>query len=522
MPLTGSPNRVLSPHARRHSLAAALLIALAPVSSGAATIIVTSPDDTNPGASNTCTLRQAIASMNTGALAGNCAVSDGEAFGVHDTINFAASALATASTPGTVALADSADTSGHIGGTLVISDNRLTIDGKAWRGTTPGHYPDGVTIARPAGASNKFGILRDTAAAGGQLVLRGLAIRNGYSFGGGGGGIGVDAADLTMSDCRVSGSTANDGGGIWSLGGALTLTRCTIDGNNGSRGGGVYSGSGTTTITASTISGNGEWGSSWGGGIRSGGELAVIDSTISNNTCMEGCGIYVDTSGTLTLSRTLVTGNDAYLSGSGIYIQAGGAATLTASTIAGNNARYSGAGVYLQGEATIINSTIAGNHCYRDGGGIALLGGGTLRLEQATLAQNGAGAGGGIGYVRPPSAAWTGSATIDHSIISDNTQGSGSDVNLGSAWSGSGNLIASANAALGPLQNNGGATPTMLPGNGSAALDAIAPQDCTQPLDQRGIARPQGAGCDVGAVEVFVDFIFADGFDPLPAMRAGH
>jgi hypothetical protein len=45
----------------------------------------------------------------------------------------------------------------------------------------------------------------------------------------------------------------------------------------------------------------------------------------------------------------------------------------------------------------------------------------------------------------------------------------GNDVHLGSAWSGNGNLISSPNAALGPLQDNGGPTPTMLPGPGSAA-----------------------------------------------------
>jgi hypothetical protein len=34
-------------------------------------------------------------------------------------------------------------------------------------------------------------------------------------------------------------------------------------------------------------------------------------------------------------------------------------------------------------------------------------------------------------------------------------------------------------------------------------------------IDQRGTARPQGAACDLGAVEV-VDRIFADNFDGTP------
>jgi CSLREA domain-containing protein len=100
VPTTTFPHRAPSLPAARRALAAALLVALAPAVANAATIVVTSRDDTNPAATNTCTLRQAIVSMNTGVLNGNCTVSDGENFGVHDTITFAASALATAATPG--------------------------------------------------------------------------------------------------------------------------------------------------------------------------------------------------------------------------------------------------------------------------------------------------------------------------------------------------------------------------------------------------------------------------------------
>jgi hypothetical protein len=59
---------------------------------------------------------------------------------------------------------------------------------------------------------------------------------------------------------------------------------------------------------------------------------------------------------------------------------------------------------------------------------------------------------------------------------------------------------------LGPLGNNGGSTSTHLiagPGPafnaGSNALCAAAPVDN---VDQRGVARPQGSTCDVGAVEL--------------------
>ena len=61
------------------------------------------------------------------------------------------------------------------------------------------------------------------------------------------------------------------------------------------------------------------------------------------------------------------------------------------------------------------------------------------------------------------------------------------------------------NPVLGPLQNNGGPTQTMARGAGSAARDAANDAICAAPpvdnLDQRGIARPQGPHCDIGAVE---------------------
>ena len=56
---------------------------------------------------------------------------------------------------------------------------------------------------------------------------------------------------------------------------------------------------------------------------------------------------------------------------------------------------------------------------------------------------------------------------------------------------------------LGALANNGGPR-DLLPLTGSPLLDAIPPASCGAAVDQRGITRPQGTGCDIGAVEVEV------------------
>jgi len=63
---------------------------------------------------------------------------------------------------------------------------------------------------------------------------------------------------------------------------------------------------------------------------------------------------------------------------------------------------------------------------------------------------------------------------------------------------------------LAALQANGGPTDTnaLLPG--SPAIDAGG--DCAASSDQRGIARPQGAACDIGAFEL-PDRVFENGFE---------
>jgi hypothetical protein len=65
---------------------------------------------------------------------------------------------------------------------------------------------------------------------------------------------------------------------------------------------------------------------------------------------------------------------------------------------------------------------------------------------------------------------------------------------------------------LGPLAANGGFTQThaLLPG--SSAIDAGGVNSSCEATDQRGVSRPQGAACDIGAYEFLLP-LFADGFE---------
>lgn len=71
--------------------------------------------------------------------------------------------------------------------------------------------------------------------------------------------------------------------------------------------------------------------------------------------------------------------------------------------------------------------------------------------------------------------------------------------------------LISADPKLGPLQDNGGFARTIALGGNSPAIDAGSDASCPA-TDERGIARPEGPHCDVGAYEL-VGLIFADSFE---------
>src|SRR5206468_3354769 len=96
---------------------------------------------------------------------------------------------------------------------------------------------------------------------------------------------------------------------------------------------------------------------------------------------------------------------------------------------------------------------------------------------------------------RPDLAAAAGATvTADHSAL-----GSGSGFTLSAASFA--NLPFAADLRLQPLADNGGPTPTHLPGTGSAAIDhGSNPGGLT--ADQRGVfPRVNGPAADIGAVE---------------------
>ena len=304
------------------------------------------------------------------------------------------------------------------------------------------------------------------------VSISGVTIENGNSFFGG--GIYNDNGTLTLTDSTVSGnSTTYYGGGIYNYSGTLTLTNSTVSGNSSYDGGGIFNFyNGTLTLTNSTVSGNSS--TYYGGGILNYfATLALTNSTVSGNSTQYGGGIF-NYYATLALTNSTVSGNSATSSGGGIYNFYYGTLTLTNSTVSGNSGTSSGGG--------ILNDYA------------------TLTLKNTVVASSSG------GNCSSPSGVFT----SDGYNLSDDTSCSGFLTSVTDQ-----NNISAGLDSQG-LQDNGGPTKTIALLSTSPAADAIPVADCTLPdgstpvaADQRGVTRPQGAACEIGAFELVESATFS-------------
>ncbi len=276
----------------------------------------------------------------------------------------------------------------------------------------------------------------------------------------------------------------------------------------------------SVTISGLTIE-NGYVGSSdSGGGISNSGTLTITDSALSGNTAgLTGGGI--ENYGTLIISRSTLSrnsvngGSGSGNAGGGIANWLNATATITNCTLSGNSVLVQGGAIYNLGTLTVTNSTLSGNttasYSQESGAGIGTEGG-SVTLKSTLLAGNTAG---------NTTENCTGSMTsAGYNLSDDNTCGFSGPGDQNSVVPGAG---------LDPkgLQNNGGATQTIALLSGSPAVDAIPVASCTdtnnQPVatDQRGITRPQGKACDVGAYELIQAVPFSS-FNPYLAIDTGR
>jgi hypothetical protein len=289
----------------------------------------------------------------------------------------------------------------------------------------------------------------------------------------------IVSGDSVFSDTIFSGNRANFngngvGGGI-NAGGNLTLLNCTITNNFGDwSAGGIYF-----------------WGNN----------LTISNCVVSKNSTGERHGgIYAFATNNILIFNSTMSGNSEYdvpYRPGGIALGASGYICLSGCTISSNQ---SSAGIFPGGTLYLTNCTISGN----PGVGIdRSQSSSTVQAVNCTIAYNASGVdNSGPGTFYALNTIIGNNATNDffgtltsqgHNLIGNLSTNT---IIVGSTTGD----IYGVDPLLGPLQNNGGPTFTHALLTGSPAIDAAARAGA--PLtDQRGVVRQFGIGVDIGAYE---------------------
>jgi hypothetical protein len=350
----------------------------------------------------------------------------------------------------------------------------------------------------------------------------------------------AEIADLTVTRGWVHGPPEGGGGDACASGGGilnvgdLRLVRCHLTANT-ARGQDGSAGANSEIVGAN----GGAGGCAAGGAILNLGALAVIASTLSSNVAIGGSG-GSGGSGALAGGHG---GSGGYADGGGIF-HLGDTLVIEDSTISSNTAAGGGGG--RGGDSAFGFGGNGGGGGAARGGGVANHG--TAQLRRATLAGNASVPGSGGGHGRGDFSDGTEGAAgpaqggglfvesglhvravLLDSLLAANQAPDGPDAsgliesqgyNLASRTNGTsgwrsttldrvGSVASPLDPKLGPLQENGGPTPThaLLPG--SPAIDKGNGGGATS--DQRGRLRPVavatvadaagGDGADIGAFE---------------------
>ena len=221
--------------------------------------------------------------------------------------------------------------------------------------------------------------------------------------------------------------------------------------------------------------------------------LSVTGVTLADGSTPSGGGAIGNNGGTVTVENVVFLRNSAFAGGA-IENANGGTLTIRGSTFNANTAKPGGAISNYASTLTVTNSTFVGNSAVV-GGAIYNLTFANIRVTNSTFSGNTASGSG-------PALHNDGlTVLVENSLFADNgcaahiTDGGG---NLD--WPDSGCPGVNGDPRLHTLADNGGPTPTMALGAGSAAIDEALSAVCPA-SDQRGILRPFGAGCDIGAYE---------------------
>ncbi|MBD1890185.1 right-handed parallel beta-helix repeat-containing protein [Coleofasciculus sp. FACHB-SPT9] len=394
-----------------------------------------------------------------------------------------------------------------------------------------------------------------------QLTLKNLTIANGFSTENGGGVYSGYRGKLVVLNCTFNNNKSTmpgeaGGGAIYSKSeSTIIIDKSTFTGNQASLGGAIYDLLSDLTVTNSTFTGNsagivapgGAGGAIYNDGANGNlGKIILRNNTFTNNIATNQGGAFFNqlyNSNTTTIENNTFSGNNVTGTGDkgfgGAIFVVGGTTTApnytagTNSTIfvvrnttfSNNISANQGGGLWTGNDvsAEVSNTTFSGNRAVTPDakgglGGAIMRTSGKMTLNNVTIANNYAGfMGAGIFGSSPD-------ITLKNTIIANNKADNGGNTwnikqNCSDEMTNGGNNIqfpaknpndpTDKNCAvgitivepmLGALSATGGLTQTLPLLAGSPAINTGNNATCLA-TDQRGVARPQGGVCDIGAFE---------------------
>ncbi|HMJ11519.1 MAG TPA: choice-of-anchor Q domain-containing protein [Polyangiaceae bacterium] len=319
--------------------------------------------------------------------------------------------------------------------------------------------PGGAVDANTLVASNVTATYnRASGAGGGALYARGEASITDS-------GIRHNAVDSRM-EYRTQ--VLAGGGGVL-VNGPLTIRDSWIASNEGQQ---------TVSFSAPQIGSFAAPGRFLGGGVRAASVLAenvtLTDNQLSGNTLLPGIPIPVPTGNSgggaiaatsevslinVTLSGNKLFGNPAFLQSFPQYAQLAQGSAVLAESVTLEHATF----IENQGAEAIRAANLTTNRSV------------AIPVAGTTVCASGIASSGARSYN------WFGDASC--------------------GLTGATNRQESASFLLGSLVDTGAGVPVRAPEPGSVLIDRIPAAQCPTPSDARDVARPQGAGCDIGAAE---------------------
>jgi len=248
-----------------------------------------------------------------------------------------------------------------------------------------------------------------------------------------------------------------------------------------------------------------------GGCVRNTGHLTLRRAVLTR--CKSaGDGGALDSAGTATVTDVLFIQNKSRHDGGALTTIAGNV-TVRRCTFAANRAGGEGGALDSSaGTVDVTNSTFTANRARLEGGAIVNEDNGVMTLTNCTIAGNEAKAGGGIS-AQPGAGPSVSPTRLRNCILADNKKANcegavisdGGNLDSGTSCAFGAGSLSGTDPKLGPLQDNGGLTPTLALAADSPAIDAGTDAECPA-TDQRELPRRDIPGrgtatCDIGAYE---------------------